>query len=69
MSEADALEQGTHFFTGTIRFWRPDLCELVTDSGLSIFFTPEGQGPVPEGTRITLRAQKYRPRYKLLSIA
>ena len=48
---------------------RKNSAELVTDSGLSVLFhLQQGQPPVAEGTRITVTARKYRPRYLVLSV-
>lgn len=70
LDDPDPFEPGTQTFTGTIRSWRNNTAELVTDSGLSVLFhIQQGQQPVPEGTRITVTTRKYRPRYLVLSVA
>lgn len=70
MDDPDPFEPGTHTFSGTVRAWRTHTAELVTDSGLSVLFhVHQGQPPVPEGTRVTITARKYRPRYLVLSVS
>jgi hypothetical protein len=69
MDDPDPFEPGTQTFSGTIKAWRKYSAEIVTDSGLSILFhVQQGQPPVPEGTRVTITARKYRPRYLMLSV-
>ena len=69
MDDPDPYEPGTQTFSGTVRAWRANTAELVTDSGLSVLFhLQKGQPPVPEGARITVTARKYRPRYHMLSV-
>ena len=69
LDDPEPFEAGTHTFTGTIKAWRRFSAELVTDSGISVLFhVQQGQPPVPEGSRITITARKYRPRYLLMSV-
>jgi hypothetical protein len=69
MQDLDPFEPGTHTFTGVIRMWSAHSAELVTDSGLAIVFGTQGHQRIPEGTRITITAKKYRPRYLLVGIS
>lgn len=69
MDDADLFEPETHTFTGVVREWGPFWGELVTDSGLSIVFVTRDQQPVPQGTRITVNAKKFRPRFLPMRIA
>ena len=69
LDDPDPFEPSTHSFTGTVRSWRRFSAELVTDSGLSVLFHIQpGQPPVAPGTRITITARKYRPRYLVMSV-
>ena len=61
----DLLEPGTHVFSGTVRMWRSDYAELVTDSGVTIPLIPRGHSDVREGSRITVVVRKYRPLYQI----
>lgn len=69
LDDPDPFEPGTQTFSGTVRAWRNNSAELLTDSGLCVLFhLQQGQTPVPEGARITVTARKYRPRYLLLNV-
>lgn len=69
MDDPDPFEPGTHTFSGTVRAWRKHSAELVTDSGLSVLFhVQQGQPALPVGSRVTITARKYRPRYLVLSV-
>ncbi len=59
------LEPGTHVFTGTIKAWRGDYGELLTDSGVTVPLVTQGLPPLPEGTRVTLVARKFRPLFQI----
>lgn len=63
MEDADLFEPETHTFTGAIKAWGPFWGELVTDSGLSIIFVTRDQPALPLGSRITVNAKKFRPRF------
>lgn len=68
MNDLGIFEHGTQVFTGTVRSWRGPFAELVTDSGLIVTFTSEGNLGVSEGARITIVARKYLPRYHIIKI-
>jgi hypothetical protein len=63
MDDADLFEPETHTFSGVVKEWGQFWGELVTDSGLSIIFVTRDQQAVPPGTRISINAKKFRPRY------
>jgi hypothetical protein len=69
MDELDPFEPGTHNFTGIVKAWTQNSAELVTDSGLTVFLSTQGQPPVPAGTRITVTTRKYRPCYLVTRVA
>lgn len=69
MDETDSFEPGTHIFTGVVRAWGPMAGELVTDSGLSILISTQGQPAVPPGSRVTVTALRYRPRYHVTKVS
>lgn len=69
MTDIDMFEADTHIFTGVVKEWGPNWGELVTDSGLAIVFVTRDQPLVPQGTRITVNARKFRPRYLPTRIA
>jgi len=68
MDLAALFEPGTHSFSGTVKSWQNGFAEIITDSGISIPLVAEGQPPLPEGTRITFSARKYRPLYQMLDV-
>lgn len=63
MDDLTLFEPETHTFTGVVKDWGPFWGELVTDSGLSIVFVTRDQAAVAQGTRITVDAKKFRPRF------
>ena len=65
MNQPDPYEPETQVFTGTVRVWRGGYGELVTDSGVTIPLTTEGQMPLPEGVRVTLVTRKLRPIFRI----
>jgi hypothetical protein len=68
MNDLDLFEQGTHVFTGTFKARHGPFAELVTDSGLSVTLTTEGNPQLLEGARVTVVARKYLPRYHMIKI-
>ncbi len=69
MDELDPFEPGTHTFSGIVKAWTPNSAELVTDSGLTVFLSTQGQPPVPVGARISIVTRKYRPCYLVVKVA
>jgi hypothetical protein len=61
----DLLEPGTHVFTGTVKVWRGDYGELLTDSGVTVPLTTQGHPPMREGARVTLVTRKFRPLFQV----
>ena len=61
----DLFEPETHVFTGTVKFWRGDYGELLTDSGVTVPLVTQGHPPLREGTRVTLVARKFRPLFQV----
>lgn len=69
LDDPDPFEAGAHSFSGTIKSWRNSTAELLTDSGLSVqIHVPLGQPPIAEGTRVSITARKYKPRYLITSV-
>lgn len=65
MDNGIPVEPDTHVFTGTVKAWRTDYGELLTDSGVTVPFVTRGLSPLREGTRVTLVARKLRPLYQI----
>jgi len=63
MDEIDPFEPGTQIFVGTVKFWRNGYGELVTDSGVTVPFSMQGQPAFRVGMRVRIVARKYRPRF------
>ncbi len=63
MDESDPFEPGSQTFVGTIRFWRGGYGELVTDSGVTIPLSTQGQPAFRVGARVKIVARKYKPRF------
>lgn len=63
MDDTDPFEPGSQIFTGTIRFWRGGYAELVTDSGVTVPLTTQGQPAFRVGARVRIVARKYKPRF------
>lgn len=63
MDEIDPFEQGSQVFVGTIKVWRNGYGEIVTDSGVTIPLTTQGQPALRIGTRVRIVARKYKPRF------
>jgi hypothetical protein len=61
----DLFEPGTQVFTGTVKVWRGDYGELLTDSGVTIPLTTQGHPTVREGARVTLVARKFKPLFQV----
>lgn len=55
------VEPDTHVFTGTVKAWRSDYGELVTDSGVTVPLVTRGLPALAVGTRLTLVARKFKP--------
>ena len=69
MDELDPFEPGTHNFSGVVKAWTQNSAELVTDSGLVLFLSTQGQPPVPIGARISVVTRKYRPCYLVVKVS
>jgi hypothetical protein len=69
MDETDLFEPGTQVFTGTIKVWRSNYAELVTDSGVTIPLLTQGHAPMQVGARVTLEARKLRPLFQVKAVA
>lgn len=65
MDNSAPVEPDAHVFTGTVKAWRGDYGELVTDSGVTIPLLTRGLPAVPVGTRLTLVARKLKPLYQI----
>jgi uncharacterized OB-fold protein len=63
MDDTDPFEPESQIFVGTIRFWRGGYGELVTDSGVTIPLTTQGQPALRVGARVRIVARKYKPRF------
>jgi hypothetical protein len=61
----DLFEPGTHVFTGTVKVWRGDYGELLTDSGVTVPLTTQGHPTLLEGARVTLVTRKFRPLFQV----
>ena len=61
----DLFEPGTHVFTGTVKVWRGDYGELLTDSGVTVPLTTQGHPTLREGARVTLITRKFRPLFQV----
>jgi hypothetical protein len=64
----EILEPGTHVFSGTIRVWRSDYGELLTDSGVTVQLITQGQPMMREGERVTIVTRRFRPLYQVEQI-
>jgi hypothetical protein len=69
MDDLDPFEPGTHTFSGVVKAWGTNSAELVTDSGLALFLSTQGQPQVPIGARVTVVTRKYRPCYLVIRVA
>lgn len=70
MSEArsgtpNLLEPGTHVFSGTVKVWRSDYGELLTDSGVTVQLVTQGQPMMREGERVTVVTRRFRPLFQV----
>ena len=61
MDDLDPFEPGTHTYSGVVKAWNANSGELVTDSGLVLFLSTQGQPQVPIGARVSVVTRKYRP--------
>jgi len=68
MEDLDPFEPGTHTYTGIVKAWTANSAELVTDSGLTLFLSTQGQPAVAPGTRITVVTRKYRPCHLVMRV-
>jgi hypothetical protein len=59
------LEPGTHVFSGTVKVWRSDYGELLTDSGVTVQLVTQGQPMMHVGERVTVVTRRFRPLYQV----
>jgi hypothetical protein len=63
--KAEFFEPGTYVISGTVKLWRADYGELLTDSGVTIPIVTQGHPMMLEGARLTLQTRKLRPLYMI----
>jgi hypothetical protein len=65
MNNSAPIEPDMQIFTGTIKSWRSDYGELVTDSGIAIPLLTHGLPALAVGSRLTVVARKLKPVFQI----